>query len=400
RFGWSDSRGRCSLDVGDDELADLWQRLAVGGGVLFEGLLGEVRCSGQGVCGEIEADLGVEDDPSFGYGRWDDAMRGIPFDLSPRLPSSPLRHRQRIVEEEKQGKASFSGGNSESNRRRLTPWPLSCGWERSGGESLLAASPVGMEKKPAKLEEEVVASVTARHVPAPPGRSLGLRWDWNLRENLRDCEKEEEKSPGLRWDRVAVGIRKKEEEERTLVPNPRSSSVQKFRAKTWIPKKTNQPANVLRVGQRGSSANPSAMLSSLVSKRAKLHEELRSIERQLYDMETSYLQDPSQCGNVLKGFEGFLSSSKNTALLKRSKKFQPEDRLFSLSSVTSPAAEEQAVGRDDGKSDFGPGRSRGGGIYANGQGKPKRGRGTPRDAKRIRAAADPDFDYDDDPDLM
>ncbi|KAL1313816.1 hypothetical protein AAHE18_16G139500 [Arachis hypogaea] len=31
-------------------------------------------------------------------------------------------------------------------------------------------------------------------------------------------------------------------------------------------------------------------------------------------METSYLQDPGQCGNVLKGFEGFLSSSKNTAL--------------------------------------------------------------------------------------
>ncbi|CAL1357035.1 unnamed protein product [Linum trigynum] len=153
-------------------------------------------------------------------------------------------------------------------------------------------------------------------------------------------------------------------------------------------------------GQRGSSANPSAMLSSLLSKRAKLHEELRSIERQVYDMETSYLQDPSQCGNVLKGFEGFLSSSKNTALLKRSKKFQPEDRLFSLSSVTSPAAEEPALGRDDGKSDFGPGRSKGGGIYSNGQGKPKRGRGTPRDAKRVRASADPDFDYDDDPDLM
>nr|GMD20090.1 chromatin modification-related protein MEAF6-like isoform X2 [Ipomoea batatas] len=54
-------------------------------------------------------------------------------------------------------------------------------------------------------------------------------------------------------------------------------------------------------------------------------------------METSYLQDPSQCGNVLKGFEGFLSSSKSTTLLKRSRKFQPDDRLFSLSSVTSPA---------------------------------------------------------------
>ncbi|KAG6774592.1 hypothetical protein POTOM_021952 [Populus tomentosa] len=181
-------------------------------------------------------------------------------------------------------------------------------------------------------------------------------------------------------------------------------------------------------GHRGSS-NPAAMLANLLNKRAKLHEELRVIERQVYDLETSYLQDPGQCGNVLKGFEGFLSSSKNTALLKRSRKFQPEDRLFSLSSVTSPAgnalciallkdpvsfcaesvcnalkllmlhAEEQAAGRDDGRSEFGVGRSKGGGIYANGQGKPKKGRGASRDSKRIRPSADPDFDYDDDADL-
>ncbi|KAF9683009.1 hypothetical protein SADUNF_Sadunf05G0167700 [Salix dunnii] len=172
-------------------------------------------------------------------------------------------------------------------------------------------------------------------------------------------------------------------------------------------------------GQRGSS-NPAAMLANLLNKRAKLHEDLRNIEKQVYDLETSYLQDPGQCGNVLKGFEGFLSSSKNTALLKRSRKFQPEDRLFSLSSVTSPAmlpalvmsvirvstgafrlakflyAEEQATGRDDGRSEFGGGRSKGGGIYANGQGKPKKGRGASRDSKKIRPSVDPDFDYDDD----
>ncbi|OMP03100.1 hypothetical protein CCACVL1_02567 [Corchorus capsularis] len=147
-------------------------------------------------------------------------------------------------------------------------------------------------------------------------------------------------------------------------------------------------------GQRGLST-PSAMLASLLSKRAKLQEELRIIERQVYDMETSYLQDPSQCGNVLKGFEGFLSASKNTAFLKRSRKFQPEDRLFSLSSVTSPAAEEIAAGRDE-KSDYGPGRSRGGGYFANGQGKPKKGRA--REAKRMRTSSEPDYDYDDDPD--
>ncbi|XP_075482313.1 uncharacterized protein LOC142522665 isoform X2 [Primulina tabacum] len=125
-------------------------------------------------------------------------------------------------------------------------------------------------------------------------------------------------------------------------------------------------------GQRTTS-NPSAMLTALLCKRAKLHEELRNIEK----------QDPSQCGNVLKGFEGFLSSSKNTALLKRSRKFQPEDRLFSLSSVTSPAAEE--VARD-------------GGIAANGPGKPKKGRG-PREAKR-RQSSEVDYDYEDDADLM
>ncbi|KAL9662389.1 hypothetical protein QQ045_027222 [Rhodiola kirilowii] len=148
-------------------------------------------------------------------------------------------------------------------------------------------------------------------------------------------------------------------------------------------------------GQRGST-NPSAMLASLLVKRAKLHEELRNIEKQVYEMETSYLQDPSQCGNVLKGFEGFLSSSKSTTLLKRSRKFQPEDRLFSLSSVTSPATEE--IGREDGRSDFGPGRSKGGGVLTNGQGKPKKGgRAGPRDAKRIRS--EPDYDYEDDPDL-
>ncbi|XP_022769865.1 chromatin modification-related protein MEAF6-like isoform X2 [Durio zibethinus] len=76
-------------------------------------------------------------------------------------------------------------------------------------------------------------------------------------------------------------------------------------------------------GQRRSTT-PSAMLASLLSRRAKLQEERRNIERQVYDMETSYLQDPGQCGYVLKGFGGFLASSENTGL-----------SLLSL--VTSPA---------------------------------------------------------------
>ncbi|XP_006647767.1 chromatin modification-related protein MEAF6 [Oryza brachyantha] len=145
-----------------------------------------------------------------------------------------------------------------------------------------------------------------------------------------------------------------------------------------------------------AAANPTAMLSALMSKRAKLQEELRSIERQVYEMETTYLQESNQFGSVLKGFESFLSSSKNTSNLKRSRKFQADERLFSLSSVTSPAVDEHLTGRDDGR-EYGSGRSKGATTPANGQGKPKKG-GRPggRDGKRIRPANDPDLDDEED----
>ncbi|KAK4357012.1 hypothetical protein RND71_022622 [Anisodus tanguticus] len=83
--------------------------------------------------------------------------------------------------------------------------------------------------------------------------------------------------------------------------------------------------------------------------------------------------------------------------LKRSRKFQLEDRLFSLSSVTSPAAEELGLGREDGRPDPTQGRMRGGGFANNGQGKPKKGRTGPRDGKKFRISNDLDLD-DDDPD--
>ncbi|XP_073108749.1 uncharacterized protein [Elaeis guineensis] len=151
-------------------------------------------------------------------------------------------------------------------------------------------------------------------------------------------------------------------------------------------------------GQRTASS-PASMLAALVGKKEKLQEELRNIEKQVYDLETSYLQDSNQCGNVLKGFEGFLSSSKSTINLKRPRKFQPDDRIFSLSSVTSPAVEEHIVGRDDGRADYGPGRLKGWPIPANGQGKPKKGgRIALREGKRIRPSNE-DIEDEDDPDL-
>ncbi|URE46014.1 Chromatin modification-related protein [Musa troglodytarum] len=144
------------------------------------------------------------------------------------------------------------------------------------------------------------------------------------------------------------------------------------------------------LGQRAVS-NPSAVLSALVSKRDNLQDELRVIERQIYDLETTYLQDSNQNGSVLKGFEGFLSSSKSTANLKRSRRFQPEDRLFSLSSITSPVREGRIRSRS----------ITGGGTPANGQGKPKKGgRISLREGKRLRPSIEQELDDEEDLDIV
>ncbi|KMZ76371.1 Chromatin modification-related protein MEAF6 [Zostera marina] len=144
--------------------------------------------------------------------------------------------------------------------------------------------------------------------------------------------------------------------------------------------------------------NTAGILASIIRKRQKTAQELQRIEKQVYDMETSYLQDSTLTGNVFKGFEGFLSSSKNTAYLKRPRKFQPEDRLFSLSSVTSPATEELLARRDDGKSKGGGGTCATNSQIQNKQKKAARMLAL-RDGKKARQCIDMDIDDDDDPDV-
>ncbi|KAB2022860.1 hypothetical protein ERO13_D07G218900v2 [Gossypium hirsutum] len=124
-------------------------------------------------------------------------------------------------------------------------------------------------------------------------------------------------------------------------------------------------------GQRGSST-PSAMLATLLSRRAKLQEELGNIERQVYDMETSYLQDPGQCGNVLKARSGPGSSSLKTGYSHYLRSLLQWLKRLPL-----------ATARD--------------GEPVICRGKPKKGRG--REAKKMRHFSEPDYDYDDDPDV-
>eukprot|EP00879_Flechtneria_rotunda_P004799 GHRR01005071.1.p3 GENE.GHRR01005071.1~~GHRR01005071.1.p3 ORF type:complete len:126 (+),score=25.72 GHRR01005071.1:567-944(+) len=78
----------------------------------------------------------------------------------------------------------------------------------------------------------------------------------------------------------------------------------------------------------------------LVQYRDQLATDLARVENQIAEYEFAYFNaEYSQAGNVLKGFEGFLSSKE--ALRKRQNRaWKPEDRLFSLSSKSSPVSKE------------------------------------------------------------
>eukprot|EP00658_Telonema_sp_P-2_P012030 TRINITY_DN14588_c0_g1_i6.p1 TRINITY_DN14588_c0_g1~~TRINITY_DN14588_c0_g1_i6.p1 ORF type:complete len:171 (+),score=53.18 TRINITY_DN14588_c0_g1_i6:130-642(+) len=74
----------------------------------------------------------------------------------------------------------------------------------------------------------------------------------------------------------------------------------------------------------------------LLQKKRKLELDLWQTEKQIYDLETSYLETTATVGNVLKGWEAMLGyrSSATGANQNKKKGIRESERLFSRSSAT------------------------------------------------------------------
>lgn len=81
-------------------------------------------------------------------------------------------------------------------------------------------------------------------------------------------------------------------------------------------------------------------MEALDQRRQVIAVDLSKLEKQIYELESVYFTaDYTNFGNVVKGFNEFLTS-KSAQAKNKNRQFRLEDRVFSLSSITSPGTVE------------------------------------------------------------
>ncbi|KAI6210440.1 COP9 signalosome complex subunit 2 [Aphelenchoides besseyi] len=84
-------------------------------------------------------------------------------------------------------------------------------------------------------------------------------------------------------------------------------------------------------------------LRQLAAKRQELIDTLENLETQIYNFEASYLQETADLGNVVNGFDGYELGNVNATNQRGRQQYTDDDRIFSLSSMSSPLWRKRAA---------------------------------------------------------